>query len=89
MQKLLVKLGKYMHTRNSSKDGATHGIMEVDAFFIVDTVGKNFNKVVGGPYWSEIEAELKMEKMRVQVGDESRFKIRPATMTVHFKPDEE
>lgn len=86
---MLVKLGKHMHTRNSTKDGVKSGIMEVEAYFIVDTVGKNLNKVVGGPYWNEVEAEMKMEKMRVQVGDESRFKIRPATMTIHFKPEED
>jgi hypothetical protein len=85
---MLVKLGKRMHTRNS-KDGIRQGIMEVDAFFIVDTVGKNFNKVVGGPFWTEVEAEMKMEKMRVQAGDATRFKIRPASMTIHFKPDDE
>jgi hypothetical protein len=61
--------------------------VEVEAFFIVDTVGKNYNKVVGGPYWSEIEAELKLDKLRAQAGDETRFRIRPATMTIHFKPE--
>lgn len=63
--------------------------MEVEAYFIVDTVGKYFNKVVGGPLWSEVEAEAKLERMRDNIGDQSRYKIKEATMTIQFKPDSE
>jgi hypothetical protein len=66
-----------------------HTDVEVEAYFIVDTVGKHYNKVVGGPMWTELEAEVKLDKMRKQAGDDTRFRIRSATMTIHFKPDEE
>jgi hypothetical protein len=72
----------------TTKDGVRQHL-EVEAFFIVDTVGKFFNKVVGGPLWTEFEAETKLERMRDKVGDQSRYRIKEATMTIQFKPDAE
>jgi cell division septation protein DedD len=61
--------------------------MDVDALFIADTVGKNMNKVIAGPFWSREQAEAKLERLRGPDGDKTRFRIREATIAITFKDD--
>jgi hypothetical protein len=61
--------------------------MNVDAYFIVDTVGRDLNKVVGGPYWTLAQAETKLERMRDACGDARRYRIREAFVEITFKEE--